>query len=181
MRSTIVRIMLLNFFFFSSRRRHTRFKCDWSSDVCSSDLEVVERGMAEGKLRAPTSRRRWRGNPALPEWVIATGRLPAEPATLPGRDYFWRPELQWASDLRLRIEDLARLKRVNVLLRDMPANEPNIPMRERSLEIFGDEKLLDELTSSSRLVGKDRLTLDLLRARAVHPPFFHTLLSPPAC
>src|SRR4030066_1731207 len=24
--------------FFSSRRRHTRFKCDWSSDVCSSDL-----------------------------------------------------------------------------------------------------------------------------------------------
>src|SRR2546430_7422516 len=26
-------------FFFSSRRRHTRFDCDWSSDVCSSDLE----------------------------------------------------------------------------------------------------------------------------------------------
>src|SRR6267142_5054243 len=27
------------FFFFSSRRRHTRLTCDWSSDVCSSDLE----------------------------------------------------------------------------------------------------------------------------------------------
>src|SRR5688572_32731291 len=27
------------FFFFSSRRRHTRFDCDWSSDVCSSDLD----------------------------------------------------------------------------------------------------------------------------------------------
>src|SRR5256886_2459955 len=26
--------------FFSSRRRHTRFDCDWSSDVCSSDLGV---------------------------------------------------------------------------------------------------------------------------------------------
>src|SRR5699024_11466693 len=26
------------FFFFSSRRRHTRSKRDWSSDVCSSDL-----------------------------------------------------------------------------------------------------------------------------------------------
>src|SRR5438034_7941844 len=26
------------FFFFSSRRRHTRSLCDWSSDVCSSDL-----------------------------------------------------------------------------------------------------------------------------------------------
>src|SRR2546430_13605872 len=30
--------MLYVFFFFSSRRRHTRFDCDWSSDVCSSDL-----------------------------------------------------------------------------------------------------------------------------------------------
>src|SRR5438034_5544216 len=30
--------MLDFFFFFSSRRRHTRSLCDWSSDVCSSDL-----------------------------------------------------------------------------------------------------------------------------------------------
>src|SRR5207237_2965537 len=29
-------------FVFSSRRRHTRFKCDWSSDVCSSDLLPAE-------------------------------------------------------------------------------------------------------------------------------------------
>src|SRR2546430_7492938 len=34
------------FFFFSSRRRHTRFDCDWSSDVCSSDLHLF------GKLPA---------------------------------------------------------------------------------------------------------------------------------
>src|SRR5690242_21066868 len=31
----------LLFFFFSSRRRHTRLPCDWSSDVCSSDLLVI--------------------------------------------------------------------------------------------------------------------------------------------
>src|SRR5690606_40644679 len=30
------------FFFFSSRRRHTRFSRDWSSDVCSSDLEAAK-------------------------------------------------------------------------------------------------------------------------------------------
>src|SRR5260370_14036436 len=29
------------YFFFSRRRRHTRFKCDWSSDVCSSDLTAA--------------------------------------------------------------------------------------------------------------------------------------------
>src|SRR2546430_3559583 len=32
----------LVFFFFSSRRRHTRFDCDWSSDVCSSDLAIQD-------------------------------------------------------------------------------------------------------------------------------------------
>src|SRR5256885_8275967 len=31
----------LDYFFFSSRRRHTRLQGDWSSDVCSSDLHEV--------------------------------------------------------------------------------------------------------------------------------------------
>src|SRR6476620_12001166 len=35
--------MSLVFFFFSSRRRHTRYWRDWSSDVCSSDLSVRRR------------------------------------------------------------------------------------------------------------------------------------------
>src|SRR5260221_10814582 len=34
----VVNRVLYYFFFFSSRRRHTRSLCDWSSDVCSSDL-----------------------------------------------------------------------------------------------------------------------------------------------
>src|SRR5256886_14228575 len=34
------------FFFFSSRRRHTRFDCDWSSDVCSSDLKGFDPALA---------------------------------------------------------------------------------------------------------------------------------------
>src|SRR5438477_3669060 len=34
-------ICFLLFFFFSSRRRHTRLTCDWSSDVCSSDLPAI--------------------------------------------------------------------------------------------------------------------------------------------
>src|SRR5688572_31629583 len=37
-------------FFFSSRRRHTRFDCDWSSDVCSSDLQG--RGLPRGAERS---------------------------------------------------------------------------------------------------------------------------------
>src|SRR5690606_40280708 len=45
-------------FFFSSRRRHTRFSRDWSSDVCSSDLAAAESSgpSPEGRsLRGPTS------------------------------------------------------------------------------------------------------------------------------
>src|SRR3989475_1351018 len=38
---TITDHVLAFHFFFSSRRRHTRFDCDWSSDVCSSDLYVT--------------------------------------------------------------------------------------------------------------------------------------------
>src|SRR5438034_7035889 len=34
--------VLVLLFFFSSRRRHTRSLCDWSSDVCSSDLQGGE-------------------------------------------------------------------------------------------------------------------------------------------
>src|SRR3990167_2656368 len=34
-------MVIFFFFFFTSRRRHTRFDCDWSSDVCSSDLLVI--------------------------------------------------------------------------------------------------------------------------------------------
>src|SRR5205809_1449576 len=42
-------LLVYFFFFFSSRRRHTRCSRDWSSDVCSSDLEEQH---AEGALRA---------------------------------------------------------------------------------------------------------------------------------
>src|SRR5256886_16450398 len=38
--------------FFSSRRRHTRFDCDWSSDVCSSDLGMAGRHQARNALAA---------------------------------------------------------------------------------------------------------------------------------
>src|SRR5258707_14431350 len=39
--------ILFCFFFFSSRRRHTRYWRDWSSDVCSSDLSITEH---EGRI-----------------------------------------------------------------------------------------------------------------------------------
>src|SRR5690242_21488035 len=49
------------FFFFSSRRRHTRLTCDWSSDVCSSDLDPSTRSPwspGPGVCRPRSPRRR---------------------------------------------------------------------------------------------------------------------------
>src|SRR5690606_39540640 len=40
-------LFLFFLFFFSSRRRHTRFSRDWSSDVCSSDLPAFKRSLRQ--------------------------------------------------------------------------------------------------------------------------------------
>src|SRR5262245_62737379 len=46
------------FFFFSSRRRHTRCLSDWSSDVCSSDLDRLVGGSRRRRAACPSPRRR---------------------------------------------------------------------------------------------------------------------------
>src|SRR5260370_18447161 len=55
MSSLIRRFMRCLVFFFSSRRRHTRFKCDWSSDVCSSDLLTRTKAPCEEERAAASS------------------------------------------------------------------------------------------------------------------------------
>src|SRR5437868_15514380 len=59
------------FFFFSSRRRHTRSKRDWSSDVCSSDL-----GLLEGREgRRTRQRTQYQGNSCSPNRQLRCFRL----------------------------------------------------------------------------------------------------------
>src|SRR5688572_32830812 len=70
---------VLFFFFFSSRRRHTRFDCDWSSDVCSSDLPVIA-ALARCN-RADIERAAWALEPAARKRIhvfIATSDLHLE-------------------------------------------------------------------------------------------------------
>src|SRR5205085_3766923 len=57
-------------FFFSSRRRHTRFDCDWSSDVCSSDLPDLAAFSEKGMASAAT------GQEQLLSFVGTSGALP---------------------------------------------------------------------------------------------------------
>src|SRR3989475_6819696 len=53
------------FFFFSSRRRHTRFDCDWSSDVCSSDLVLSMRRSASVAVATAVSKPKLRSQLAM--------------------------------------------------------------------------------------------------------------------
>src|SRR2546430_15149648 len=64
-------------FFFSSRRRHTRFDCDWSSDVCSSDLAAP----------APAGTPRGDGTRDRP-WDLATALSGGRGRVQPG-DTIW--------------------------------------------------------------------------------------------
>src|SRR3712207_818881 len=61
-------------FFFSSRRRHTRYWRDWSSDVCSSDLDPFG-FQSPGGLHHPVPGVRWRAYPCLPEHLLVVEEI----------------------------------------------------------------------------------------------------------
>src|SRR5699024_10374236 len=67
---SITNSMIMSLFFFSSRRRHTRSKRDWSSDVCSSDLahEPGAQGPGDREPGGP-----FRALPAAPSALRARG------------------------------------------------------------------------------------------------------------
>src|SRR2546430_4109374 len=105
------------FFFFSSRRRHTRFDCDWSSDVCSSDLTALGSSVAHPAIKARQQKM---------TVLMTTGPCPNQPAaprapaTL-ARSEEHTSELQSQSNLvcRLLLEkknDTARYPRPATLL-----------------------------------------------------------------
>src|SRR5256885_4388969 len=73
------------FFFFSSRRRHTRLQGDWSSDVCSSDLATAE-------VKEPEWLRAYRfGLASMPVLLLLLWLGLAQQSNLPAdTDLFWR-------------------------------------------------------------------------------------------
>src|SRR2546426_10847145 len=107
------RLKALAFFFFSSRRRHTRLQGDWSSDVCSSDLCDLPRDAAASYFAKRHPERRARviaraGTICAHRFdLLGSGprdlgpRLPWHADFKSGR--VW-PERAYFEDLRARIE-----------------------------------------------------------------------------
>src|SRR6266853_3306743 len=76
----------MSFFFFSSRRRHTRFDCDWSSDVCSSDLDRFRHGARadhESEAVLADERRRGGGDPFREELRLGVDEAAAKAVEIP--------------------------------------------------------------------------------------------------
>lgn len=106
------------------------------------------------------------GVPALPKWIMLVRAL--EPIV--SEDYSrvpWAPELGFWTELKPR--QMSAAKAINeFLLRRRGAFRP-VPIKERSLEIFGDEKALDAMRTGASLFS-GRLTLTALGAFQVPLP-----------
>src|SRR6266496_6131368 len=101
---------MLIFFFFSSRRRHTRSLRDWSSDVCSSDLsEVIGPGVACECIEAQSGLHVNEDHFLVETLDLDTGR-PTAPG-VPGELTFTTPTKQALPLLRYRTGDVATLDR----------------------------------------------------------------------
>lgn len=109
-----------------------------------------------------------RDRPPLPLWVRRPPRERVVRETREAR--VWPAALEAAGRIASREDEISLLETVAVFLRDGGASRPTVPMRERSLELFSDEKRLDSL-ASTRLFTAGALTLDLLRCHSVPIPF----------
>lgn len=109
-----------------------------------------------------------RDAPILPMWVRRPSRERVIRETVSSR--VWPVALEPAGRVARKPGEIAVLEMVASFLRDGGATRPSVPVRERSLELFGDEKKLDALTAT-RLFTSGALTLDLLRCHSVPIPF----------
>lgn len=131
--------------------------------------ELLDAAENAGMVRTTQRRPDKSANPALPRSVLLAAANYRAPAPT-GPRTVWPEELVWAAGLRLKAEEQTFLEQVRAFLRELSPNEPVVPMRERSLQITGDEKRLEEYRRN-RLFAPGRLTPELLRCRHVHPPF----------
>lgn len=134
-----------------------------------ADLAAAITELAAAGVLTPSKKAADSGTPPLPAQVTLPAPAASVTAAALARAVAWRPELAWAASARLTVGQVGLLQAVNVWLRDRGRDADVVPLRERSLELFGYEKRLDTMVSTS-LFGPDRLSLGLLRTFRAHPP-----------
>jgi len=108
--------------------------------------------------------------PQESRWMEAFGFVPESNAEREKmRTWPWESDLRFCADARLSVS-FEELEKIDHFLKHGGRNRLLVPIKERSLEIFGDEKRLDELYRGSALFDTDRLTLESLRCFVVPEP-----------
>ncbi len=139
--------------------------------------EVLDELVNAGLVELPSERAYDRGaKPALPRFVRIDRQVPAS-RRVSGAAVAWRPELAWASELSVNERTLSDLRAINAFFRDHGGERPIVPLRERSLQLFGHEKRLETLMGG-QLFFPGRLTEEELRCEVVHPPFVSESIGP---
>jgi hypothetical protein len=134
--------------------------------------EVLDELADTGVVELPTERSYDDSvKPSLPRFVRVQGLAPP-PRRVSGAGVAWRPELAWAAELSVDEQMLSDLRAVNAFFRDRGRERPIVPLRERSLQLFGYEKRLEALMGG-QLFFPGRFTLEQLRCEEVHPPFVY--------
>jgi hypothetical protein len=143
-----------------------------SPDARARLLAAIRELEAAGEVALPRGGNGWETapRPALPRWVARPAKTKPDQAAEPA--VAWHADLSWvpaflAADQPTAAERLL-LRAVNGFL-GAGGSDMIVPLRERSLQLAGDEKMLDTV-SRGRLFASGRLSLGLLSAVRVSPP-----------
>ena len=143
-----------------------------SPDARQRLLTAISELQAAGEITLPRGTNGWETlpRPALPRWVARAAA--ARPTRAVDPAVAWHADLSWVPTFLAACHPSAAerslLRAVNGFLGAGGSNIV-IPLRERSLQLTGDEKMLDTV-SRGRLFAPGRLSLELLAAARVSPP-----------
>lgn len=119
-------------------------------------------------IRVPADRRRgWqpRPLPALPLSITFQRPLVQETVSFDHKSFPWACEMAFVAEFPT-LRSLDDVMRLHKFFKDGGGGSPIVPTKERSWQIFGEEKRLEEL-HGGQLFAKGRLSLDLLRCRSI--------------
>lgn len=129
-------------------------------------VEVL-RGLAPGALVLPVDPAHWdaAARPAVPRWFRLKRLAKVSEPRPDHRTHPWSGTLRFLAALPA-LRSVREAVAIDRWIRDMPPDEPWVPVKERSWELFGDEKQLERLVPGT-LFGDGRLQLPDLRCYIV--------------
>jgi hypothetical protein len=141
---------------------------DGSSSRRPKLAEMLESLAGEGRVRLPADRKRgWQNRPAPALPLKVTLVRPMVDVTTPfdHQSFPWAREMAFVAQLPVLHTPQDALC-LHEFFKDGGRHSPIVPTKERSWQIFGEEKRLERL-QCGQLFARGRLTLDLLRCRNV--------------